>query len=195
MNTPDILKDKEPAIATHPARLLLFLLMISIFMIFAAYTSAYIVRREEGNWLEFALPNTLLLNTVVIILSSVAMQWGYLAARRDNIKQVQLGVGLALLLGIVFLYGQWHVWGQLVENKIFFGGVDANPSGSFVYVLTGVHAFHLITGLIFLWIVLRKSLRFEVHSRQMLSIGNATIYWHYLSALWLYLYLFLLLNN
>ena len=87
------------------------------------------------------------------------------------------------------------MWVELVRNKIFFGGVDSNPAGSFLYVLTGVHAFHLITGLIFLLIVLRKSFRYQVHSRQMLSIGNVTIYWHFLGGLWLYLYLFLLLNH
>nr|WP_317128827.1 cytochrome c oxidase subunit 3 [Hymenobacter elongatus] len=170
-------------------------MMISITMIFAAYTSAYIVRREEGNWLEFDLPASLLYTTVIIALSSATMQWAWLSARKDEVRRVQIGIGLTFILGLVFLVGQWNVWGDLVDNKIFFGGVDANPSGSFLYVLTGVHGFHLITGLIFLLIVLRKSLNYQVHSRQMLSIGNVTIYWHFLGALWLYLYLFLLLNH
>jgi len=86
-------------------------------------------------------------------------------------------------------------WSDLVAGRTFFGGADANPSGSFVYVLMGVHAFHLVTGLIFVAVVLKRSLNYQVHSRAMLSIGNATIYWHFLGGLWLYLYLFLLLNH
>lgn len=195
MHTSEALTNKEPGTGQHPYRLQLILLMVSSMMIFAAYTSAYIVRRDEGNWLEFDLPTGLLINLIVILISSATMQWAYFAARRDNIKQVRTALILTFVLGVIFLVGQWSAWGDLVGSRIFFGGMDANPSGSFVYVLMGVHAFHLVTGLIFLWIVLRKSLRYEVHSRQMLSIGNATIYWHFLGALWLYLYLFLLLNH
>ncbi|MBG8555397.1 cytochrome c oxidase subunit 3 [Hymenobacter guriensis] len=195
MHPAETLTNKEPGTGLHPARLVLWLMIISIFMIFAAYTSAYIVRREEGNWLEFELPASMLINTVLILLSSATVQWAYFAARKDELNQVKLGLGLTLLLGAAFLVGQWQVWAELVRNKIHFGGVDANPSGSFLYVLMGVHAFHLVTGLIFLLKVLRKSFNYQVHSRQMLSIGNVTIYWHFLGGLWLYLYLFLLLNH
>ncbi|MCR5888974.1 cytochrome c oxidase subunit 3 [Hymenobacter sp. J193] len=195
MHPAETLTNKEPGTGLHPTRLVLWLMIISIFMIFAAYTSAYIVRREEGNWLEFELPASMLINTVLIVLSSAAVQWAYFAARKDELNQVKLGLGLTLLLGAAFLVGQWQVWAELVRNKIHFGGVDANPSGSFLYVLMGVHAFHLVTGLIFLLKVLRKSFNYQVHSRQMLSIGNVTIYWHFLGGLWLYLYLFLLLNH
>ena len=195
MNTSEILPENEAGAGTHPLRFLLWLMMVSITMIFAAYTSAYIVRREEGNWLEFDLPARLLVTTIILALSSATVQWAYFSARKDEVRRVQIGLVLTFVLGVAFLIGQWNVWVDLVQNKIFFGGVDSNPSGSFLYVLTGVHAFHLVTGLIFLLIVLRKSLKYQVHSRQMLSIGNVTIYWHFLGALWLYLYLFLLLNH
>jgi cytochrome c oxidase subunit 3 len=189
------LTDKEPGTGMHPLRLLLWLMMVSSTMIFAAYTSAYIVRRDEGNWLEFALPASLLTNTLIILLSSATVQWAYFSAKKDNLKSVKLGLLLTIALGLVFVAGQYSVWGELVRNKIHFGGVDANPSGSFLYVLMGVHAFHLLFGLIFLLKVLRKAFNYQVHSRQMLSIGNVTIFWHFLGGLWLYLYLFLLLNH
>ncbi|WP_426492841.1 cytochrome c oxidase subunit 3 [Hymenobacter sp. 102] len=195
MHPSEALNTKQPATGLHPARFLLMLMMVSVFMIFAAYTSAYIVRRNEGNWLEFSLPAGFLITTFIIALSSGTMQWAWLAARKDNLAQVRLALSITLALGVAFLIGQWVMWGQLVDQRIFFAGVDANPSGSFLYVLTGVHGFHLITGLIFLLVVLRKSFQYQVHSRQMLSIGNVTIYWHFLGALWLYLYLFLLLNH
>ena len=195
MHSSEELNTKQPATGIHPARFLLMLMMVSIFMIFAAYTSAYIVRRNEGNWLEFDLPTGFVYTTVVLLLSSATVQWAWLAARKNELKQVRLALLLTLGFGLAFLVGQYLMWSQLVDQRIFFAGTDSNPSGSFLYVLTGVHGFHLITGLIFLLIVLRKSFHYQVHSRQMLSIGNVTIYWHFLGALWLYLYLFLLLNH
>ncbi len=195
MQTSETLSPTEPGTGLHPMRLVLILLIISIVMMFAAFTSGYIVRREEGNWLEYALPGTMLYTSIIIALSSITVQWAWMSARKDNIRQVQIGLVLTMLLGVAFLYGQWQVWGELVQNKVFFGGTDANPAGSFTYVLMGVHGFHLITGLIFLLIVLGKSFRYKVHSRQMLAIANCSIYWHFLGGLWLYLYLFLLLNH
>ena len=192
---PDILADKETGLGWHPKRVLLILPILSIVMMFAAFTSGYIVRRDEGNWREFDLPASLLINSILIILSSVSMQWASFSARKDEIGRVKIGLIITLVLGLAFLVGQYHSFGDLVASNTYFGGADANPSGSFLYVLMGVHAFHLITGLVFLAVVLRRTLSYQVHSRALLSIGNATLYWHFLGGLWLYLYLFLLLNH
>ncbi|WP_181305924.1 cytochrome c oxidase subunit 3 [Rufibacter sp. XAAS-G3-1] len=179
----------------NPLKFMLILLIVSIVMMFAAFTSAYIVRREEGNWLEFDLPWILLLNTVVLVLSSIFMQWAYVSAKRDNLKNLKIALVLTILAGTAFLIGQWQGWGELVRNNVFFGGSTANPSGSFLYVLTGVHAFHLVTGLIFLIIVVISALSYKVHSRNLTRIELCTIYWHFLGALWIYLYVFLVLNH
>ena len=195
MNPSEILSEKEVGLGWHPKRVLLVLLIFSIVMMFAAFTSGYIVRRDEGNWREFDLPISLLVNTVLIALSSAAMQWALVSARKDEITRVKIGMGLTLALGLAFLVGQFQSFGDLVDGNTYFGGADANPSGSFLYVLMGVHAFHLVTGLVFVAVVLRRALNYQVHSRSLLSIGNATLYWHFLGGLWLYLYLFLLLNH
>ncbi len=189
------MSEKEVGLGWHPKRVLLILLIFSIVMMFAAFTSGYIVRRDEGNWREFELPASLLINTILIALSSASMQWAYFSARKDEIGRAKTGLAVALALGVAFLFGQYHSFGDLVAGNTYFGGADANPSGSFVYVLMGVHAFHLVTGLIFLAVVLKRTLSYQVHSRALLSIGNATLYWHFLGGLWLYLYLFLLLNH
>ena len=189
------IQQKNTSSGVHPLKFALWLIIISIIMMFAAFTSAYIVRKEEGNWLEYAHPDNLELNTVFIVLSSVTMQWAFNTARKDNLRQVKLALLLTMILGISFLVGQWDAWVDLVGRKIFFGGADANPSGSFLYVLMGVHGFHLVTGLIFVLIVLISSLKFKVHSRNLLRIELCSVYWHFLTGLWLYLYLFLTLNH
>jgi cytochrome c oxidase subunit 3 len=192
---PELLSEKEVGLGWHPKRVVLVLLIFSIVMMFAAFTSGYIVRRDEGNWREFDLPVSLLVNSILIALSSASMQWSYFSARKDEIGRLKAGLGITLALGLAFLVGQYMSFGDLVAGNTYFGGADANPSGSFVYVLMGVHAFHLVTGLVFVAVVFRRALNYQVHSRALLSIGNATLYWHFLGGLWLYLYLFLLLNH
>jgi|SRR5690606_23740123 len=174
-----------------PVRLVTWLLIISITMMFAAFTSAYIVRRSEGNWQEFDFPAGLLINTFIIVLSSFTMQYAYFAAKKDNLKALKIALFATFALGVAFLLGQWGVWTELVANNIYFGGNDANPSGSFLYVLTGVHGFHIISGIVFLIIILISAFKFKVHSKKMLRLELCTTYWHFLGALWVYLYLFL----
>ena len=196
MDTTEKLTTKEVGLGWHPTRVILILLIFSFFMVFAGWTSGYIVRRDEGNWREFELPSIFIVSTVLVVLSGITMQWAYYLAKKDEIRRSQLALGLTLLFGVGFMLSQWAAWSNLVhQTNTYFGGADANPSGSFLYVLTGWHAFHIISGLIFVAIVLKRSLNYQVHSRAMLSIGNATLYWHFLGALWLYLYLFLLLNH
>jgi cytochrome c oxidase subunit 3 len=189
------IQQKQTSAGVHPLKFALWLIIVSIIMMFGAFTSAYIVRKEEGNWLEFDLPQNLIINTGLLVLSSLFMQLAYFAARKDNLNQLKIYLGATLGLGIAFLVGQWQAWGNLVNQQVFFGGSDSNPSGSFMYVLTGVHGFHLVTGLIFVLIVLVASFQFKVHSRNLLRIELCTIYWHFLGGLWVYLYLFLTLNH
>jgi cytochrome c oxidase subunit III len=101
-------------------------------------------------------------------------------------------MGLTTLLGLVFLVTQWYSWVALVERDVYFVG---NPSGSFLYVFTGLHALHLISGVIFLIIVLISSFNYKVHSQNMARMEMCSTYWHFLGGLWIYLFMFLLLNH
>jgi cytochrome c oxidase subunit 3 len=189
------LGEENNTAGVHPLKFTLWLIIISIIMMFAAFTSAYIVRRAEGNWLEYDLPNLLLINTGIILLSSVTMQLAHNAAAKDNLSLLRILLFSTFGLGIAFLIGQWLGWSELVSNNIYFGGESSNPSGSFMYVLTGVHGFHLITGLIYMAAVIVATLKYRVHSKSMLRIQLCTIYWHFLGGLWLYLYIFLRINH
>lgn len=185
---------EEPmeTLGMHPKKFALWLFMVSIIMIFAALTSAYIVKQGEGNWLEFDLPPIFWINSAVILVSSVTMQIGYFAAKKDNLELVKIFTGITTVLGLAFLVLQFMAWEELVQMGIFFVG---NPSGSFLYVLTGMHGFHLITGVIYLLILLISTIRYKVHSKSMVQMEMCTTYWHFLGGLWIYLFMFLLLNN
>ena len=182
----------EQPISMHPKKFALWLFLVTVVMIFAALTSAYIVRQAEGNWLEYELPEIFWYTSGIVILSSIALQVAYYSAKKDNFIGLRLGMVLTVLLGIGFLIGQWYSWVALVDREVFFVG---NPAGSFLYVFTGLHAVHLISGVIFLIIVLISTFRYKVHSQALNSLEMATTYWHFLGGLWLYLFLFLLLNH
>ena len=79
-------------------------------MMFAAFTSAYIVRRSEGNWQDFALPANMLVNTILLVLSSIALQYGFFAAKKDNLKALKIALFVTFALGVAFLIGQWNAW-------------------------------------------------------------------------------------
>jgi cytochrome c oxidase subunit 3 len=182
----------EQPISMHPKKFALWLFMVTVVMVFAGLTSAYIVRQAEGNWLDYELPAIFWINSGIVVLSSLFLHFAYLAAKKDNLSGVRVGMVLAVLFGISFLVGQWYSWVAMVDREVFFVG---NPSGSFLYVFTGLHAVHLISGVIFLIIVLISSFKYEVHSKSMISMEMATTYWHFLAGLWLYLFMFLLLNH
>ncbi|MES2779982.1 MAG: alginate lyase family protein, partial [Bacteroidota bacterium] len=113
--------------------------------------------------------------------------WSY-----SNMNLEGLMLLATLVLGITFSIGQWYAWVELVENKIFWAG---NPSESFIYVISGVHLFHMIGGLVFIAIVIGKTFQFNVHKKNLLSINLCTTYWHFLGLVWVYLYFFFTLNR
>ena len=187
-----LVEQPERPLAMNPKKFALWLFIITVVMIFAALTSAYIVRQAEGNWLVFDLPVEMYYTTGIILLSSVTMHWAYIAARKDELGQVKLAISMTTLLGVAFLVGQVMVWNALVDSRVFLVG---NPSGSFLYILSGLHGLHLVSGVIFLIIVLISTFRFKVHSKNLNQIQMCTTYWHFLDVLWVYLFLFLLLNH
>lgn len=182
----------EQPLAMHPKKFALWLFIVSVVMIFASMTSAYIVRMSEGNWLEFDLPDIFWYTSIIIILSSISLHWAYISAKNDSLDQLRIALLVTAILGVSFLVGQWYSWVALVDQDVYFVG---NPAGSFLYVFTGLHAIHLISGVIFLIIVLISSLRFKIHSQNMAQMEMCTTYWHFLGGLWLYLFMFLLLNH
>jgi cytochrome c oxidase subunit 3 len=190
------ISQKEVApLAVNPKKFILWLFIVSIVMLFAALTSAYIVKRADGGWLDFQFPIVFWVNTAVIVLSSVTMQWAYAMAKKDNLGGVKLALFLTTFLGLVFLAGQEVAREELQSMQVFFGGKGSNPAGSYLYVFAGVHAFHLVTGLIFLLIVFVSSLKHKVHSKSLNQLALCATYWHFLDILWIYLFVFLLLNH
>lgn len=191
-----IVEEAKKPLSMHPKKFALWLFMASVVMIFAALTSAYIVRQAEGNWMVFELPSLFWINTGIILVSSVTLHWGYLSAKRDDLATVKLAVGITTVLGVGFLIGQWFAWEQMVVANVYLVGDRASAvSGSFVYVISGLHGLHIISGIIFLLVVLMAAFRYQIHSKNLTRMEMCLTYWHFLDALWLYLFLFMLFNR
>jgi cytochrome c oxidase subunit 3 len=102
---------------------------------------------------------------------------------------------LTVFLAISFTYLQYLGWKQLVDIGVYFGGKDSNPAGSFVYVLTGVHIGHLVLAISLLAIIGFRAFNYQVHAKNLAAIEICATFWHFLGAMWLYLFVFLLVNH
>lgn len=187
-----IVENAKKPLTMHPKKFGMWLFIGSVVMLFASLTSAYIVRQAEGNWTYFELPGLFYATTVVILLSSVTMQWAYFATRKDNQPTIRLMMVLTFILGVLFLIGQFYGWKDLVLERVYLVG---NPSGSFVYVLTGLHGLHIISALVYVLIVLVAAQRGRIHAGTLARVEMCATYWHFLGGLWLYLFVFLLLTR
>lgn len=173
-------------------RNMLYVGIFSIVMLFAGLTSAYIVRQADGQWLSFSLPPMFWVSSVVILLSSISMHSALIGVRKNKNKLLIYSLILTIALGFVFGITQILGWADIYQNGIVFAGSFANPSGSFLYVLTGVHLLHIVSAIIYLFVVLANSFKGKYNSGRIGPVKNAALYWHFLDGLWIYLFIFLL---
>jgi cytochrome c oxidase subunit III len=177
----------------HPKKFALWIACGSIIMMFVSLTSAYIVRKAGGNWLEFPMPKIFIGSTAVIILSSVALHVSYLAFKRGNEAMYKGFLLTTFVLGIAFLILQYQGWVALSSIGI---ELNTNPSGSFVYAISGIHAAHILGGITALIIALLHafSLKYQVTPARKLRFELTLTYWHFVDILWVYLFIFFLIQ-
>lgn len=178
-----------------PYRLGMLVALAGMVMFFTSLTSAYIVRAAASNdWVPLPVPQTLWISTVLILMSSATLETARRALKREAVKAYRSWLVITTLLGTGFLVSQLIVWRQLVRQGIY---IASNPHSSFFYLLTATHGVHLACGLLALVYLLVRYLNRQQDSlavgRQMAASNAAAIYWHFMDALWLYLFLLLFL--
>ena len=164
----------------------MLVLMAGVTMLFAAFTSAYIVRKGiSDDWRPTAFPALVWVNTLVLLASSLTLE----RARRLYGRTAALAAWwlATTALGGIFLLGQLVVWQQLAGAGNY---LRTNPSSAFIYILTGAHAVHLLGGVAALAYFSRRLLQNRPPTRTVLNV--TAIYWHFLDGLWVYLLLFIL---
>lgn len=179
-----------------PKKFNMWLFIFTSFMLFAAFTSGFIVYvgGKGGHALNVILPDVFKYSTGVIFISSITLFLASRAAKRLEFGKQRLFLWLTFALGVVFCVCQIDGWYILAyKMQVFF--IDPNASRSFVYVMTGVHLIHIIAGLIVLLNALRNSYRNRSQVINLYKMEMTSIFWHFLDIIWIYLYVFLLLNQ
>lgn len=163
----------------------LFVLLAASTMVFAAFTSAFVVRRGlSDDWASMSKPPILFVNSAALLLSSLALDLSRRALKAGNRGRFNLWWTAATALGIFFLAGQALAWTQLKNAGVY---VATNPSSSFFYVLTAAHAFHLLGGVAALVYVDVQAWRLRLGPAKRTAIDVTAIFWHFLDGLWLFL--------
>lgn len=180
---------KEPQ-KIHPHKFTLWVGMGSIVMMFAAFTSAYIVKKNQSSWLEFELPRIFWYSTFVILASSVTMQLSIKAFKAREMSRYRTLITATTLLGILFIVMQGMGFQSLELKNIALTGAKSNSAASFLFVITGIHMLHVLGGVIALLVIFIRAYRLKVKNYSALPIELAGTYWHFVDAIWIYLFIF-----
>lgn len=172
----------------HPKKFALWVAIGSIIMMFGGFTSGYIVRMSQGNWLEYTMPWEFYVSTAVILLSSLTMHLSVKTFKNRDIRKHRRLVTITLLLGIAFtvlqITGFYNLFAQLDWQN--------NVSFQFIVVITAIHALHVIGGIVALAILYARTFSKRVKTFSPVGIEMAATYWHFVDILWIYLFVFFL---
>ena len=191
----------------HPQKFMMWVAIASMSMAFAGLTSGYMVREAQGNWRYFSMPNLFIYSTIVIALSSISMFLGVRAFKNREMPKFRALISLTLLLGLLFgllqfagFYQLYHQLQQVrmngqVLNEVSTVRVNGNPSESFLFIIAGLHLAHLLGGIIALLFVFFRAFRTRVKTYNATGLEIVATYWHFVDALWIYLFVFFLVNQ
>lgn len=190
-------------------RFTMWLFLVTIAMIFAGFTSAFLVRKGAGGaWTSFNIPSIFKVSTFLILLSSAFLQVAHIANKKNHKLMTSVGLFFTFVMGLLFCYFQFEGWKQLTDTGIYLS-FNPNPAGPFFYVITFIHALHVAGGILFLSIAFIYSIILLRRPKSTEILGEIesgdkgvlktrtdllSLYWHFIGVLWVYLYFFLTLN-
>ncbi|MGA0556324.1 cytochrome c oxidase subunit 3 [Larkinella sp. VNQ87] len=185
----------------EPKRFMLWLCIAGSVLTFTVVLLAYMVRKGGGDWRAVSLPTVFLASTGVIVASSLTLHIANGAFRHERFMQYRLYLGTTLFLGALFVVLQVLGWEELMSRGVY---LKTTPSGSFLFLLSGLHLLHIVLGLVLLAIAFAEALRripyveafvYSVNPPNRLKISLFTLYWHFVDVLWLYIFCFLLYHH
>ena len=173
-------------------KMMLWFGIISMAMMFAGLTSAYVVSKSRPDWLtDFSLPGSFYWSTLVILLSSVTLWAAKKNIAADNRKNGSLFLLSTFALAVAFVVLQFSSFQEFISAGYYFTGSESNVTTSFIYVVVLTHLAHLAGGMIVLLVLIYNHFKQRYHSRQTLGLELGATYWHFVDAVWVYLFLFL----
>jgi cytochrome c oxidase subunit III len=191
----------------HPQKFAMWVAIGSLAMMFAGFTSGYMVRKGQDNWRYFHMPTIFWVSTVCILLSSLTIHLGIKAFKQRQISKYRMLMITTLVLGLLFgvfqAFGFYQLYHQpqvvnvsgAIGQEMKTVRVDGNPSESFLFIITGAHLLHIVGGIFALMIVLFKAYRKRVKEYNSTGLEIVATYWHFVDVLWIYLFVFFLANQ
>jgi cytochrome c oxidase subunit 3 len=170
---------------------LIWIALVSIVMFFSGLTSAVVVSQGGGGFIKIDLPFAFTISTIIIVLSSAAFHFGLISIKNGNLSVAKICISTTLILGLLFILSQYMGWVNLYQNGIYAVGNQSTQESSYLYLLTGLHVAHLLGGIVSLIIVLVKTIKEKYSLDNYLGVQVSITYWHFLGALWIYLFFFL----
>jgi cytochrome c oxidase subunit 3 len=166
-----------------PYPIALATILVTVAMLFSAFTAALLIRRTGADWARVPLPPIVWANTAVLLLSSVAVERARAAARADGFGRVGDWLAAAALLGFAFLGGQLIAWRGLVAEGFF---LSSNPHAAFFYMLSAVHGAHVLGGLVALAWTFEHARAGAYNAIHHEGLTHTAIYWHFVGVVWLW---------
>jgi cytochrome c oxidase subunit 3 len=192
------MKQDKMTLEEHKARtdrsykLLLLFAMLSMTMMFAGLTSAFVVSKSRPDWLkDFVLPSAFYVSTALILLGSLTMHMAKKYIQKDQRAATTKMLWATLMLGILFFVFQFIGFQQIISQGYYFTGSASSITTTFLYVVTLTHLLHLLGGIISLVVIIYNHFKQKYNASQTLGIELGAMYWHFLDLLWIYLFLFL----
>ena len=172
------------------AKPMLWVSMVSMTMMFAGLTSAYVVSRKRSDWVSFDLPNAFYISTLLIVLSSITFMLAKYFIKQNNRQATSAFLLSTLFLGIGFVFFQLEGFKGLLNSGLFFAGEQSTVKSSFIYGITIAHLAHVAAGIIVLLVVIFNHFNKKYSSSDTLGLELGAIFWHFVDILWIYLFLF-----
>ena len=172
------------------AKPMLWVSMISMTMMFAGLTSAYVVSRKRTDWVSFDLPSAFYTSTFLIVLSSITFMLAKYFIKNNNRQLTTTFLAITFVLGLGFVYFQFEGFNEMFNAGYVFAGAQSTVKSSFIYGITLAHLVHVFAGLIVLVVVLYSQLTGKYSKDNFLGLELGAIFWHFVDILWIYLFFF-----
>ena len=185
---------KEDKLNLAPKKFNMWIFIFTSFMLFAAFTSGFIVYTGgRTHAINLILPKSLLYSTIVIVLSSITLFVASRAAKHLEYQKQKLFLWITLALGVLFLFLQLYACSVLIKMGVYF--INPNAAQSFIYIFVFIHLVHIIAALLLLANTIKGAYSNLPQVKNLYNMEMTSIFWHFLDIVWIYLYVFLLLNQ
>ncbi len=188
----DLTQGTEKQKRRRSRKMMLWITQAAIAMMFAGFTSAYVVSESRQDWVHnLGLPSIFIISTIIIFLSSIALGFVKKCIQNDNRSLASILLIIGFLLGLTFSVLQFMGFGEIVANGYYPAGSSSTINASFYYIIIFAHLAHVLSGLIALIVLIYNHFKKRYKAGQTLGLELGVTYWHFLDFIWLYLFFFI----